>query len=181
MYKTALFIALTYSSLFAVQAVDIADEIQPANLNKRVHTKPHTTTHLRHTKTAHKPKKKITHKRISTQQVEGRRVKKPHPKGYRHTQNSWYLTYKYEGAHFYDRHGYYYGDFNHEGYFFEGEFYRYDRDYTYRDRVRGKELFSRRFYRPLSQTSLHRGRDYDRPHPRPYERERNYPFNLFIR
>jgi len=70
-------------------------------------------------------------------------------RGYRHTRNSWYLAYRYERASFYDRHGYYYGYFNRRGYMFEGEFYRYDRYYTYRDRVRGKGLFEHRFYRPV--------------------------------
>lgn len=68
--------------------------------------------------------------------------------GYRQPHNSWYLTYRYERASFYDRHGYYYGYFNRHGYLFEGDFYRYDRYYTYRDRVRGKGLFDHRYYRP---------------------------------
>jgi hypothetical protein len=70
-------------------------------------------------------------------------------RGHRYTRNSWYLAYKYERASFYDRHGYHYGYFNRRGYMFEGEFYRYDRYYTYRDRLRGKGLFEHRFYRPI--------------------------------
>ncbi len=70
-------------------------------------------------------------------------------RGYRHTRNSWYLAYRYERASFYDRHGYHYGYFNYRGYMFEGEFYRYDRYYTFRDRLRGKGLFEHRFYRPI--------------------------------
>ncbi len=69
--------------------------------------------------------------------------------GHRHTRNSWYLTYRYERTSFYDRYGYYYGYFNRHGYLFEGDFYRYDRYYTYRDRVRGKGLFDYRYYRPV--------------------------------
>ncbi|WP_295420900.1 hypothetical protein [Sulfurovum sp.] len=80
-------------------------------------------------------------------------------RGYRHTRNSWYLAYRYERASFYDRHGYYYGYFNHRGYMFEGEFYRYDRYYTYRDRVRGKGLFEHRFYRPVMEY-YYAGNDY---------------------
>jgi hypothetical protein len=69
-------------------------------------------------------------------------------RGYRHTRRSWYLTYLYERASFYDRHGYKYGYFSRRGFIFEGEFYRYDRQYTYRDRLRGRGLFERRYYRP---------------------------------
>jgi len=68
---------------------------------------------------------------------------------YKHTRNSWYLAYRYERASFYDRYGYYYGYFNRHGYLFEGDFYRYDRYYTFRDRVRGKGLFDHRYYRPV--------------------------------
>ena len=70
-------------------------------------------------------------------------------RGARHWRNSWILAYKYKRAPFYDNEGFFYGYFNHRGYMFEGEFYRYDRYYTYRDRVRGKGLFSRRYFRPL--------------------------------
>ncbi len=69
-------------------------------------------------------------------------------RGYRHTRRNWYLTYLYERASFYDRHGYKYGYFSRRGFMFEGEFYRYDRQYTYRDRLRGRGLFERRYYRP---------------------------------
>ena len=69
-------------------------------------------------------------------------------RGYRHTRRNWYLTYLYERASFYDRHGYRYGYFSRRGFMFEGEFYRYDRYYTYRDRLRGRGLFEHRYYRP---------------------------------
>jgi len=69
-------------------------------------------------------------------------------RGYRHTRRNWYLTYLYERASFYDRHGYKYGYFSRRGFMFEGEFYRYDRYYSYRDRLRGRGLFERRYYRP---------------------------------
>jgi len=72
-----------------------------------------------------------------------------HVRGQRHWRNSWVLAYKYERASFYDNEGFFYGYFNHRGYMFEGEFYRYDRYYTYRDRVRGKGLFTRRYFRPM--------------------------------
>ena len=58
-------------------------------------------------------------------------------------------AYRYDRASFSDRHGYYYGYFDRRGYMFEGEFYRYDRFYSYRDRMRGKELFGHRYYRPV--------------------------------
>jgi len=69
-------------------------------------------------------------------------------RGYRHTRRNWYLSYLYERASFYDRYGYKYGYFSRRGFMFEGEFYRYDRAYTYRDRLRGRGLFERRYYRP---------------------------------
>ncbi len=78
-----------------------------------------------------------------------KRKKNHRNRAYRHTKNSWHLAYRYERASFYDRHGYYYGYFNRRGYMFEGDFYRYDRYYTYRDRVRGKGLFEHRYYRPI--------------------------------
>jgi len=68
---------------------------------------------------------------------------------YRHYRRQWYLTYLYERASFYDRHGYFYGYFNQRGFMFEGVFYRYDRAYTYQDRLHGKDLFAHRFYRPI--------------------------------
>jgi len=58
------------------------------------------------------------------------------------------LSYLYERASFYDRYGYQYGYFSRRGFMFEGEFYRYDRSYTYRDRLRGRGLFDHRYYRP---------------------------------
>ena len=70
-------------------------------------------------------------------------------RAYRHYQRNWYLTYLYERAFFYDRYGYKYGYFNRRGFMFEGEFYRYDRQYTYRDRLRGRGLFEHRYYRPV--------------------------------
>jgi len=76
-----------------------------------------------------------------------------HPKpqrGYRHPQRSWFYAYRYTKADFVDRYGFYYGYFDRRGYMFEGEFYRYDRDYRYQDRLRGRGLFDRHyFYRPL--------------------------------
>ncbi|MCF6206054.1 MAG: hypothetical protein L3J47_04055 [Sulfurovum sp.] len=73
---------------------------------------------------------------------------RPHAKPHRYTKRGWVLAYKYDRAGFYDREGFYYGYFNRNGYFFEGEFYRYDRYYRYSDRVRGRGLFDRYYYRP---------------------------------
>ena len=67
---------------------------------------------------------------------------------HRHPKRGWVLAYRYDRAVFYDRDGFYYGYFNRHGYYFEGVFYRYDRFYTYRDRVRGRGLFDRYFYHP---------------------------------
>ncbi|MFT7880308.1 MAG: hypothetical protein ABXS91_07945 [Sulfurimonas sp.] len=48
-------------------------------------------------------------------------------RGYRFTKRGWKLAYRYDRAPFYDRYGYHYGYFNRHGYYFEGQFYRYDR------------------------------------------------------
>ena len=69
--------------------------------------------------------------------------------GYRHYRRQWYLTYLYERAEFDDKHGYHYGYFDRFGFEFDGEFYYYDRAYTYQDRLHGKGLFEHRFYRPI--------------------------------
>ena len=76
---------------------------------------------------------------------------RPKPqRGYRHPKKSWFYAYRYTKADFVDRYGFYYGYFDRRGYMFEGEFYRYDRDYRYQDRLRGRGLFDRHyFYRPL--------------------------------
>ena len=71
-------------------------------------------------------------------------------KGYRYPKRGWELAYRYDRADFFDRYGYHYGYFNRHGYYFEGIFYRYDRFYRYHDRVRGKELFGKRFYMPAN-------------------------------
>jgi len=71
-----------------------------------------------------------------------------HTRAYRHFKRGWLLAYKYDRAGFYDRDGFYYGYFNRYGYFFEGVFYRYDRYYRYQDRIRGRGLFDRYYYRP---------------------------------
>ncbi len=74
---------------------------------------------------------------------------KPH----RHPKRGWILAYRYDRAAFYDRYGYRYGYFNRYGYFFEGVFYRYDRHYRYRDRIRGRGLFDRHYYAPADRQS----------------------------
>ena len=68
--------------------------------------------------------------------------------GYRYFKRGWELAYLYDRASFYDSYGYHYGYFNRHGYYFDGIFYRYDRDYTFRDRARGKGLFDNRYYMP---------------------------------
>jgi len=73
---------------------------------------------------------------------------KKYTKPHRHFKRGWILAYKYDRAGFYDRDGFYYGYFNRYGYFFEGVFYRYDRYYRYQDRIRGRGLFDRYYYRP---------------------------------
>ena len=70
-------------------------------------------------------------------------------RSYRHYRRQWYLTYLYERAEFDDKHGYHYGYFDRFGFEFDGQFYYYDRAYTYQDRLHGKGLFEHRFYRPI--------------------------------
>ena len=84
------------------------------------------------------------------------RVRHHRQHAFRHYRRQWYLTYLYERAEFYDRHGYHYGYFNERGFVFEGVFYRYDRAYTYQDRLHGKDLFAHRFYRPRHRYASHR-------------------------
>ena len=69
-------------------------------------------------------------------------------RGHYRPKRGWFLAYLYDRASFYDHEGFHYGYFNRYGYYFEGIFYRYDRDYTYRDRLRGRGLFDNRYYMP---------------------------------
>ncbi len=71
-------------------------------------------------------------------------------RAHRYSRRGWVLAYRYDRAGFFDRNGFYYGYFNRYGYFFEGVFYRYDYSYTYRDRIRGRGLFDRYYYRPAA-------------------------------
>ena len=76
--------------------------------------------------------------------------KRQFERAHRYSRRGWVLAYRYDRAGFFDRDGFYYGYFNRYGYFFEGVFYRYDYSYTYRDRVRGRGLFDRYYYRPAA-------------------------------
>lgn len=71
-------------------------------------------------------------------------------RGHTRSKRGWFLAYRYDRASFYDNEGFYYGFFNRHGYYFEDIFYRYDRRYTFRDRVRGRGLFDRRYYMPVN-------------------------------
>ena len=115
------------------------------NQNKRLHPYPHHTPPKHHYAPI-----RPQHLHPSSRPISYHTPRK-HAQSYRHPQNSWSLAYRYRHAHFYDQYGYYYGDFSRRGYRFEGKFYRYDRDYTYRDRVNGKGLFDRRYYKPIPQ------------------------------
>ena len=88
---------------------------------------------------------------------------------YRYYRRQWYLTYLWEHASFVDQYGYVYGAFDERGFYFEGTYYRYDRAYTYMDRLHGKGLFEHRFYRPRHhRVRRHRVRRHHRPHRTPY-------------
>jgi len=82
-----------------------------------------------------------------TTEVVKRRHHRPQ-KAFRYYRRQWYLTYLWEHASFVDQYGYLYGTFDVRGFYFEGKYYRYDRSYTYQDRLHGKGLFEHRFYRP---------------------------------
>ncbi len=69
---------------------------------------------------------------------------------YLRPRRGWILAYRYDRADFFDRDGFHYGYFNRYGYLFEGVFYRYDYRYTYRDRLMGRGLFDRYYYRPAA-------------------------------
>ena len=71
-------------------------------------------------------------------------------RAYNHPKRGWLLVYRYDRASFYDNAGFYYGYFNGHGYYFESIFYRYDRYYTYQDRVNGRGLFGHRYYMPAN-------------------------------
>jgi len=97
-------------------------------------------------------------------------------RGYNHPKRGWVLAYRYDRASFYDNEGSFYGYFNRYGYYFEGVFYRYDRYYTYRDRVRGRGLFNHRYYMPANANyygfcaTNYRDGGYDRNYERGYNR-----------
>jgi hypothetical protein len=114
---------------------------------KRKHHK--ARKHMKHVKQIVRGRAYDAGRYRNYRRYDDRRYESHRSRGFRHYQNSWYLAYKYEKASFYDNEGFYYGYFNHRGYTFEGEFYRYDRYYTYRDRVRGKGLFTHRYFRPV--------------------------------
>jgi len=173
MKKIIILLTLGLSYTFSANIVHIEDELTPQiQHTKKMHKKEKNLIHQKpmkrtfHTHQSFKKMKKHQKKRAHKRRASHHKYRENREdyrtthqrrydydshrnRGYRHTRNSWYLTYKYERASFYDRHGYYYGYFNRRGYLFEGDFYRYDRDYTYRDRLRGKGLFGHRFYRPI--------------------------------
>jgi len=112
-----------------------------------------TPREFRHVKRKHHKIRKHMKSMLRGRAYESRYAYKEYDRyqsrGFRQYKNRWYLAFKYERASFYDNEGFFYGYFNRRGYTFEGEFYRYDRYYTYRDRIRGKGLFSRRYFRPM--------------------------------
>jgi len=136
--------------------------------------KAHTRNFKTHQEFKRMQHKKITHKSIKHATAKQRHYKTSnhrnihnygyrefgrgyydnyHPlrqRGYSRSKRGWILAYKYDRASFYDNEGFFYGYFNHYGYYFENVFYRYDRYYSYRDRVRGRGLFNRRYYMPAN-------------------------------
>ena len=120
------------------------------HLRQRNHTKPNI---------AHIASKRV--QRLSERYANGRGYADPSMRnrhhsqyirqhGYVHPKRAWVLAYRYDRASFYDNEGFFYGYFNRFGYYFENEFYRYDRYYTYRDRIRGHGLFDNQYYMPAN-------------------------------
>ncbi|HIP61247.1 MAG TPA: hypothetical protein EYG98_01680 [Sulfurovum sp.] len=72
--------------------------------------------------------------------------------GYNNFKRGWYLAYRYDRASFNDRYGYHYGYFNRHGFYFDGVFYAYDRYYRYKDRMRGRGAFDRKYYMPTNRS-----------------------------
>ena len=123
---------------------------------------PHVKKHQKVTRVAHTTKKihrkkpsryiKMKHhpKRYDNRSHQRCRMDRPrHVRAYRVPQKRWRRAYINRHAPFYDRFGYFYGYFDQEGFMFEGRFRPYTRHYSYRDRVRGRSLFERRYYKPL--------------------------------
>ena len=133
------------------------------NLRKRDTVKRNFRTHqeFKKMKKRHQKAQRRIHHQPSRTYFNDRRAYKQ--RGYRHYRQAWYFDFFYDRASFYDRYGYYYGYFNRMGYFLEGIFYRYDRYYTFRDRVRGRGLFDHRYYRPYLHNDYY---DYDDPYYR---------------
>lgn len=131
----------------------------------------------------HKTKKNLAHKQIKQKRHTGNRYNNGYSytaensknnyhttrqRGHRHPNKGWVLAYRYDKASFYDREGFYYGYFNRHGYYFEDVFYRYDRYYGFKDRVRGRGLFDHRYYMPAN--ARYYGFCSPRHQPRAYSR-----------
>ena len=137
----------------------------------------------------HKTKRNVRQKRMSTKPHRNNRYKngytyqaESYAESYRNDYRSnrqraygnpnrgWLLAYRYDRASFYDNEGFYYGFFNRHGYYFEDTFYRYDRHYTFRDRVRGRGLFNHKYYMPANAQyyGFCSPRDHRRGHARAY-------------
>jgi hypothetical protein len=130
---------------------------------KRKHRKQHKIkNHMKHSKSMLRGEA-YSRDRYAYSYYDDRRYENRRSRGFRHYKHRWYTAYRYERASFYDNEGFYYGYFNRRGYTFEGEFYRYDRYYSYQDRLRGKGLFVHRYFRPVVEYYSHNeyNDDYD--------------------
>ena len=161
-------------------------EYKNTHTSKQIKKMDHSHTKYkaakRHFKTKkefqHKSKKNLTHKPTKHNRHTNNRYdngynyraddRTTRQRGYRHPNRGWLLAYRYDRASFYDREGFYYGYFNRHGYYFENVFYRYDRHYTFRDRVKGRGLFDHRYYMP--ENARYYGFCSSRQHPREYAR-----------
>jgi len=160
---------ITVPSLFAQQnrsaeIVDIGKVERSMNIHKeKRHTlKPKNISKKHHVK-QHKQMKKRDKKRVVHMQKKRKRLRhtpnnvydkhhayhdRHYARAYRHFRRTWMFAYLYDRADFYDRDGFHYGYFDRYGYMFEGRYYRYDRYYRYQDRLRGRGLHDRFYYRP---------------------------------
>ena len=164
MKKLILIVFLVLGSLYAT---DLRTNYTNKHAQKRVFKTPQEVYRKHHGMIKNHPNKKVIVHKNSKYYTDGYhhssryhhntrytnrygRYDMQLQRGYRYFNQNWFYAYRYGKADFVDRYGFYYGYFDRRGYMFEGEFYRYDRDYRYQDRLRGRGLFDRHiYYKPL--------------------------------
>jgi len=165
MKKTILLMILGLSTLLLASPADQYDRSKSMHVKRvekivRQKVRKHEARrvkaerHDRYLRKRHANRRHFRHRREYERLRHQRRFRRRHVFpgniiAYRYYNRMWYRSYLHERLPFYDRYGYFYGYFNRIGYIFEGIFYRYDRHYTYEDRLRGRGLFDPYYYRPF--------------------------------